>query len=147
LQASRLRLPAIDLYDAADPRYVNNESPNWSGPSSGWSSGGNDDPFQTPGGNNNGMRNPTGENDGDYSFSGIQAEIESLLNEVGSAVTNLIEAAAIFLQDLVSPLVLDLDGDGIELSSLTNSTAFFDLDDDGFYEHTGWVSRSEFAIQ
>jgi hypothetical protein len=41
------------------------------------------------------------------------------------------------------PLVLDLDGDGIELSSLENSTVHFDYDADGFAERTGWVSSDD----
>ncbi|USG59738.1 M10 family metallopeptidase C-terminal domain-containing protein [Sneathiella marina] len=44
---------------------------------------------------------------------------------------------------LISPLVLDLDGDGVELSSVEGSTAFFDLDRDGFAEQTGWVSADD----
>jgi hypothetical protein len=41
-----------------------------------------------------------------------------------------------------SPLVLDLDGDGIELVSLDASAAYFDLDVNGFAERTGWVAAS-----
>ncbi|WP_170547149.1 calcium-binding protein [Ruegeria arenilitoris] len=41
------------------------------------------------------------------------------------------------------PLVLDLDGDGIELTSLATSEAHFDLDGDGFAEHTGWVAPDD----
>jgi len=37
------------------------------------------------------------------------------------------------------PLVLDLDGDGIELISFTQSQAFFDLNGDGFATRTGWL--------
>jgi RHS repeat-associated protein len=37
------------------------------------------------------------------------------------------------------PLVLDLDGDGIELISLETSNVLFDLNADGFRELTGWV--------
>jgi Ca2+-binding RTX toxin-like protein len=37
------------------------------------------------------------------------------------------------------PLVLDLDGDGFELTTVTNSTAYFEFDTDGFAERTGWV--------
>lgn len=40
---------------------------------------------------------------------------------------------------LISPLVLDLDGDGVELSTLAATGALFDLDGDGFAEKTGWV--------
>ncbi|MDC0598552.1 hypothetical protein OAP18_01720 [Gammaproteobacteria bacterium] len=42
-----------------------------------------------------------------------------------------------------SPLVLDLDGDGYELSSVANSTTFFDLDVNDFAELTGWVSGDD----
>jgi hypothetical protein len=37
-----------------------------------------------------------------------------------------------------SPIVLDLDGDGIETSALTGG-AYFDHDGNGFAEQTGWV--------
>jgi hypothetical protein len=37
------------------------------------------------------------------------------------------------------PLVLDLDGDGYELTTEGNSRAYFEFDDDGFGERTGWV--------
>jgi murein DD-endopeptidase MepM/ murein hydrolase activator NlpD len=43
----------------------------------------------------------------------------------------------------VDPLVLDLDGDGLELIALADSSAFFDLDGNGFVEHTGWVARDD----
>ncbi|QHQ35808.1 BapA/Bap/LapF family prefix-like domain-containing protein [Algicella marina] len=45
--------------------------------------------------------------------------------------------------DRVDPLVIDLDGDGIELSSVENSTANFDLDGNGFAERTGWVDADD----
>ena len=42
------------------------------------------------------------------------------------------------------PLVFDLDGDGIELNALAGTTGTqFDIDGDGFYEHTGWVSPDD----
>jgi Ca2+-binding RTX toxin-like protein len=41
------------------------------------------------------------------------------------------------------PLVLDLDGNGIEVSSLITSPAIFDLDGDGFAEHTAWVADGD----
>ena len=37
------------------------------------------------------------------------------------------------------PLVLDLDGDGIELSVRSDTGAAYDVDSDGFAEHVGWV--------
>ncbi|MEL7444346.1 MAG: hypothetical protein AAGK02_00860, partial [Pseudomonadota bacterium] len=44
---------------------------------------------------------------------------------------------------LISPLVIDLDGDGIELTALEGSRTFFDLDEDGFAERTGWVASDD----
>ncbi|MEO1324682.1 MAG: hypothetical protein AAFV59_16945 [Pseudomonadota bacterium] len=41
------------------------------------------------------------------------------------------------------PLVIDLDGDGIELTTLEGSAAYFDLDGDGFAERTGWVQPDD----
>ncbi|WP_186400864.1 calcium-binding protein [Stappia sp. P2PMeth1] len=42
------------------------------------------------------------------------------------------------------PLVLDLDGDGLELTALASSTTtMFDMDGDGFLERTGWVHSDD----
>lgn len=38
-----------------------------------------------------------------------------------------------------SPIVLDLDGDGAEITALSESGAFFDIDGDGVRERTAWV--------
>jgi Ca2+-binding RTX toxin-like protein len=46
-------------------------------------------------------------------------------------------------QALKDPLILDLDGDGIELSALANSQVHFDYDNNGFAEKTGWVSSDD----
>ncbi|HEY0939249.1 MAG TPA: hypothetical protein VGE08_04040, partial [Steroidobacter sp.] len=43
-----------------------------------------------------------------------------------------------------SPLVFDLDDSGtIELTSLANSTTFWDIDADGFAENSGWVTGGD----
>ncbi|MBO6690333.1 MAG: hypothetical protein JJ919_17840, partial [Henriciella sp.] len=42
-----------------------------------------------------------------------------------------------------SPLVLDLDGDGLELTFLKQSATFFDIDSDGIRERTSWVSADD----
>ena len=43
-----------------------------------------------------------------------------------------------------SPLILDLsDSDTIDLVSLSNSDIYWDIDEDGFREHSGWVSPSD----
>ncbi len=44
---------------------------------------------------------------------------------------------------LNDPLVLDLDGDGIELLAQTSQSPLFDIDGDGFAEPTGWVNSGD----
>lgn len=45
---------------------------------------------------------------------------------------------------ITSPLVFDLDDSGtIELKSLANSTTYWDIDVDGFAEHSGWVTGGD----
>lgn len=41
------------------------------------------------------------------------------------------------------PVVLDLDGDGIELVSTTASSVKFDMDADGVSDRTGWVGKDD----
>ncbi|WP_298821963.1 calcium-binding protein [uncultured Roseibium sp.] len=44
----------------------------------------------------------------------------------------------------VDPLVFDLDGDGLELTSMvTGVSPMFDMDGDGFAEHSGWVAPDD----
>lgn len=45
--------------------------------------------------------------------------------------------------DPISPLILDLDGDGVETSSLANSNAMFDLLGNGFAIKTAWVGKDD----
>lgn len=44
-----------------------------------------------------------------------------------------------------SPLVCDLDGDGVELTTFNaaTTTTFFDIDGDGFAEQTAWVNNDD----
>ena len=43
----------------------------------------------------------------------------------------------------IDPLILDLDGDGVELISYADSEVTFDVDNDQMTERTGWVSGSD----
>ncbi len=43
----------------------------------------------------------------------------------------------------IDPLVIDLDGDGIELLDYTQARVYYDVDNDGFVEKTGWVSADD----
>lgn len=88
------------------------------------------------------------------------SDLTSLLGRVSDAVRDYLEgfidrawdkvrdvmpdewverARALFDWLPFDPLVIDLDGDGIELSTLETSEARFDLDGDGFRERTDWV--------
>lgn len=65
-------------------------------------------------------------------------------SERGFSLAGLIDSLSALLRDLLAdPLVLDLDGDGVELTSLVSSGTFFDLDSDGHAERTGWVSPQD----
>ncbi len=41
------------------------------------------------------------------------------------------------------PLVLDLDGDGIETVAIEDGKFYFDIDGDFFAERTGWLSADD----
>ena len=42
----------------------------------------------------------------------------------------------------LDPLVLDLDGDGVELTREDSSKVYFEFDTDGFGERCGWVDAA-----
>lgn len=41
------------------------------------------------------------------------------------------------------PIIIDLDGDGVEISLQFGLATFFDLDDDGYLERTAWVASDD----
>ncbi|WP_170915534.1 hypothetical protein RVR34_00125 [Microcystis aeruginosa FBCC-A68] len=47
------------------------------------------------------------------------------------------------LRRLIDPIVLDLDGNGIELTPRATSNVYFDMDGDGIKEQTGWVKPTD----
>ncbi|MBY3378945.1 calcium-binding protein [Rhizobium laguerreae] len=60
--------------------------------------------------------------------------------DIGDLLADLIPPLVNIFRD---PLVLDLDGDGVELTALAGSTTHFDYGQDGFAERTGWVSADD----
>jgi hypothetical protein len=44
---------------------------------------------------------------------------------------------------MLSPIILDLDGDGIEMKSIKKSKAMFDMNGDGSRDDTGWVGKGD----
>jgi hypothetical protein len=59
---------------------------------------------------------------------------------IGGIYNKLVSPLVTTIRD---PLVLDLDDDGIELSTLDGSSVHFDYDGDGFAERTGWVASDD----
>lgn len=49
----------------------------------------------------------------------------------------------IFNLTMRDPIILDLNGDGIQLTPLTGSNVYFDYAGDGFAERSGWVSPND----
>jgi len=47
------------------------------------------------------------------------------------------------VQNRISPLSFDLDGDGIETTALYDTSVFFDIDGDGFAEKVGWIGPDD----
>ncbi len=45
--------------------------------------------------------------------------------------------------DMGEPVGIDLANNGLQLVSMDKSTAFFDMDDDGYRERTGWVGPDD----
>src|SRR6056297_617874 len=87
--------------------------------------------------------------EGSFRIVGIDPDFGVMIGhgqavDLGGWVANISDSFA-FFQRIISPLVIDLDGDGdgVELISLEESNAFFDLNLDGFAELTGWVSADD----
>lgn len=77
---------------------------------------------------------------------GDKNNIPPLGREVGGLPSRAEEAKEGFEDSevSVSPLILDLDGDGIELHALGSAgSVFWDLDNDYFAEASGWVSGDD----
>jgi Ca2+-binding RTX toxin-like protein/subtilisin-like proprotein convertase family protein len=63
-----------------------------------------------------------------------------LQNPLANLTNNSINART-FLN--IDPVVLDLNGDGVKLTSYNSSEVTFDVDNDGKQERTGWVSNQD----
>jgi len=62
-----------------------------------------------------------------------------------SGVTTTLPFEVVFLRrnSSVPPIMLDLDGDGLELVDSETSTIQFDMDEDGIKDRTGWIGADD----
>jgi Ca2+-binding RTX toxin-like protein len=49
-------------------------------------------------------------------------------------------------QNIIDPVVIDLDDNGIQMTALLSSSIFFDLDKDGYLENTSWTKDGILSI-
>ena len=76
-----------------------------------------------------------------YSLFDSLAKGRAELDSTGDNYRKFQAAQLIISQS--SPIVLDLDRDGVETTALAGSSAHFDLDANGFAERVGWVSPDD----
>src|SRR5262245_3986815 len=60
--------------------------------------------------------------------------------------TDLFDFSFDWLDSLFSPVVLDLDGNGINITPRSDSTKYFDVDNDGFLEQTAWAGPGDAVL-
>ncbi|MCJ8325164.1 MAG: hypothetical protein HRU29_11895 [Rhizobiales bacterium] len=81
--------------------------------------------------------------DGLFGKNGILFGEGGLFAEEGSPLPDWLNPNNPFTNPVISPLVLDLDGDGLDIISLENSNAYFDLNENGFAEKTAWIAPDD----
>jgi hypothetical protein len=64
---------------------------------------------------------------------------EAVAESASNAYNEFLEAIS-SISLVRDPLIIDLSGDGLALSSQSDSGVFFDMDGDGVAESTGWVT-------
>jgi Ca2+-binding RTX toxin-like protein len=82
--------------------------------------------------------------------AGLGGAVGSVLGGIGSAIGSIaggIRDAFSGIADTVrgwfDPVVLDMDGDGIELTGMGQTGAAYDFDDDGYLENSGWIGQGD----
>ncbi|MBK8115749.1 MAG: hypothetical protein IPK44_15245 [Candidatus Accumulibacter sp.] len=82
--------------------------------------------------------------DGYYDATGF---LNDFLNKTGDwfgdTASDFQSAIAAALRRLIDPIIVDMDGDGIELTPRSASNVVFDMDGDGVKEWTGWIGKDD----
>ena len=87
-------------------------------------------------------------------YGDVADSVSDILDDYGWALGDLLKELPDWVQGVLnrmdtaantgSPLVLDLDGDGIELAALNGvGSVYWDIDVDGFAEASGWISGGD----
>ncbi|MEF8754990.1 MAG: calcium-binding protein [Accumulibacter sp.] len=80
-------------------------------------------------------------------YYGTADFLASFLDSVGlwlrDTASDFQDAIAAALRRLLDPIIVDLDGDGIELTARADSNVVFDMDGDGLKEWTGWIGKDD----
>jgi Ca2+-binding RTX toxin-like protein len=63
--------------------------------------------------------------------------------EINNPLPTWFDALNPFDSPPIDPLVLDLNGNGLDIIDLGSSSAYFDLDGNGFAEHTAWIGPQD----
>lgn len=73
----------------------------------------------------------------------IMSDVTTGVNKVADFV-NDISGLATTAENTISPLVFDIDDNGaIEVVSVADSQTYWDIDNDGFAEHSGWITSGD----
>ncbi len=73
----------------------------------------------------------------------LQAAFSRALADWAEAAIALLQSLFVTAENTVSPLVLDLDGNGVTTRGIAEGTIQFDHDGNGFAERTGWVGGGD----
>ena len=79
----------------------------------------------------------------DYLANRTGAIAGDLRDWIDKSADSFADALRDQLRRLIDPIVLDLDGNGIELTPRATSNVYFDMDGDGIKEQTGWVKPTD----
>ena len=80
-----------------------------------------------------------------YYWNGMGGtNLSSWTNVSGQILNNLQYSMSVHAQIFYNyPMAIDLGGDGLKTVDINNSQIYFDVDNDGFKEKTGWISKDE----
>lgn len=123
---------------------VPGEGVQWWGKFKGWAGENWDDLKDLPEDNWDGFKDWAGDKWDDFEKSLLDTllDLSKDLKDIGESVSDLFGRARVWQPVRVDPLVLDLDGDGIETRGI-DGTILFDHNGDGIRTGTGWVKADD----